>query len=294
LADEKIGKACGHRFEKEEQIEHMSVTVRGNKNLLEALDVKGELLSDDNKYFCEKCQKKVDAIKRTCVKTLPSVLLLQLKRFDYDWENDRPVKVNDLFTFPMELDMEPYTVEALAKRDLEEKLAAGNVGQSDNVTASAEEETKISTETQELQPSSQENKVEEMETADNQPTLPPVQSSKYELSGVVVHQGTANAGHYYSYVKIRDPASSACGKWLKLNDESIEEVELTDAIREREFFGGKVMSKNQMTTFPVETDRNYSAYMLVYDRIKPASAIALLEARKVTFARYTRLTFEWH
>ena len=39
-------------------------------NLLQSLDqfVKGELLEGDNAYYCEKCGKKRDAVKRMCVK----------------------------------------------------------------------------------------------------------------------------------------------------------------------------------------------------------------------------------
>ena len=29
---------------------------------------------------------QVDTVKRMCVKKLPKVLVIQLKRFDYDWE----------------------------------------------------------------------------------------------------------------------------------------------------------------------------------------------------------------
>lgn len=32
------------------------------------------------------CVVQVDTVKRMCVKKLPKVLVIQLKRFDYDWE----------------------------------------------------------------------------------------------------------------------------------------------------------------------------------------------------------------
>ena len=54
-------------------------------------------------------------MKRMCVKKLPKMLAIQLKRFDYDWERDCPIKFNDYFEFPREIDMEPYTVYGLAK-----------------------------------------------------------------------------------------------------------------------------------------------------------------------------------
>ena len=42
-----------------------------------------------------------------------------VNRFQYDHERDTTVKFNDYFEFPRELDMEPYTVAGLAKRENE-------------------------------------------------------------------------------------------------------------------------------------------------------------------------------
>lgn len=58
---------------------------------------------------------KVDTVKRLCIKKLPPILAIQLKRFDYDWERECAIKFNDYFEFPREFDMEPYTVRGLAK-----------------------------------------------------------------------------------------------------------------------------------------------------------------------------------
>lgn len=52
---------------------------------------------------------QVVTIKRLCVRKLPPVLAIQLKRFEYDYERDCAIKFNDYFEFPRELDMEPYT-----------------------------------------------------------------------------------------------------------------------------------------------------------------------------------------
>ena len=46
---------------------------------------------------------------------MPPILVIQLKRFDYDYERMCLIKFNDYFEFPRELDMEPYTVGGLAK-----------------------------------------------------------------------------------------------------------------------------------------------------------------------------------
>ena len=52
-----------------------------------------------------------------CVKKLPPILAIQLKRFEYDYERLCPIKFNDYFEFPRVLDMEPYTVWGLAKAE---------------------------------------------------------------------------------------------------------------------------------------------------------------------------------
>lgn len=48
-------------------------------------------------------------IKRLCVRKLPPILAIQLKRFEYDYERVCAIKFNDYFEFPRVLDMEPYT-----------------------------------------------------------------------------------------------------------------------------------------------------------------------------------------
>lgn len=112
--------------------------MRNHSNLLDSLEqyVKGELLEGVDAYHCDKCDKKVsqknvlikfgsestiinnsflqvETVKRLCVKKLPPVLTIQLKRFEYDFERVCAIKFNDYFEFPRNLDMEPYTGELL-------------------------------------------------------------------------------------------------------------------------------------------------------------------------------------
>ncbi|XP_049853945.1 probable ubiquitin carboxyl-terminal hydrolase FAF-X isoform X1 [Schistocerca gregaria] len=116
-SDQKICKGCPHRYSKEEPFSVISVDIRNHSNLLDSLEqyVKGELLEGADAYHCEKCNKKVVTVKRLCVKKLPPILAIQLKRFEYDFERVCAIKFNDYFEFPRDLDMEPYTVSGLAK-----------------------------------------------------------------------------------------------------------------------------------------------------------------------------------
>ena len=65
-------------------------------SLAELIDaqLQPESLEDDNKWECDKCQKKVQATKALEYQTLPKLLLLHLKRFRFD-----PVRINSSF-FP--------------------------------------------------------------------------------------------------------------------------------------------------------------------------------------------------
>ncbi|XP_063973678.1 probable ubiquitin carboxyl-terminal hydrolase FAF-X isoform X2 [Diachasmimorpha longicaudata] len=116
-SDQKICKGCPHRYSKEEPFSVISVDIRNHSNLLDSLEqyVKGELLEGADAYHCDKCNKKVVTVKRLCVKKLPPILAIQLKRFEYDFERVCAIKFNDYFEFPRDLDMEPYTVNGLAK-----------------------------------------------------------------------------------------------------------------------------------------------------------------------------------
>ena len=95
--DQKICRGCEHTYDNEESFLSLSLPVKSKKSLEESLKefFKGEMLEGDNAYQCEKCEEKRDTLKRTCIKTLPSVLVLHLKRFDYDWEAGRAIKYDD-------------------------------------------------------------------------------------------------------------------------------------------------------------------------------------------------------
>jgi ubiquitin carboxyl-terminal hydrolase 34 len=52
----------------------------------------------------------------------------------------------------------------------------------------------------------------------------------YKLKGVVVHYGSAEFGHYYSYINTKDD------EWMEFNDSVIKEFKITNL--ESECFGG--------------------------------------------------------
>ncbi|OXA44900.1 putative ubiquitin carboxyl-terminal hydrolase FAF [Folsomia candida] len=195
FSDQKICKECPHRYAKEEPFSILSVEVRSHSNLANSLEqyVKGELLEGADAYHCERCNKKVATVKRLCVKRLPPVLAIQLKRFEYDYEQGSPVKFNDYFEFPRKLNMEPYTVAGLAKIE------------------------------------------GELVDAEENPGGAPL-TTKYRLTGVVVHSGQATGGHYYSYISYR--YRNGLWRWYKFDDSNVTECQMDLGELKKQFFGG--------------------------------------------------------
>jgi len=83
--------------------------------------IAGDLLDQDNQYHCEKCDKKVDALKRTCLKEMPRYLIATLKRFDFDFDLMIRKKLNDYFEFQTEIDLSEYTQDYLNQKESYEK-----------------------------------------------------------------------------------------------------------------------------------------------------------------------------
>ncbi|XP_073945007.1 ubiquitin carboxyl-terminal hydrolase-like faf isoform X2 [Choristoneura fumiferana] len=126
-SDQKICKGCPHRYCKEEPFSVVSLDIRNMSRLQESLEayVRGELLEGADAYHCDKCNKKVVTVKRLCLNKLPPVLVIQLKRFEYDFEKVCAIKFNDYFEFPRELDVEPYTARGLAQAEGDASLWEG-------------------------------------------------------------------------------------------------------------------------------------------------------------------------
>jgi ubiquitin C-terminal hydrolase len=80
----------------------------------------------------------------------------------------------------------------------------------------------------------------------------------YDLVGIVVHSGTAEGGHYYSYIMERDPKSANVGKWFEFNDTYVDPFNVTN-LRARTF--GEEPSTQSLTW-----RSGANAYLLLYEK----------------------------
>lgn len=202
---ELIPRGCPHRTERLEDFLALPLEVRGKHNLETSLAewARGDLLAGDDQYKCETCDTKRDTVKRSTIAAGPRVLVVQCKRFEFDYERFRRFKINDRYDFPLRLSLAPYTAQALdSGMDLEE-----------------EEEEKEKEEGGERAGSDTDNGLQ------------------YELVGVVVHAGTADSGHYYSFVRNRD------ARWLEFNDTSVSEI--SEEVFFERCYGGKEIVKRK-------------------------------------------------
>lgn len=67
------------------------------KDIMESLNafITPEILDGNNQYHCEKCNKKCNAHKGLKITRIPYILMLQLKRFNFDFSTLERTKIND-------------------------------------------------------------------------------------------------------------------------------------------------------------------------------------------------------
>jgi ubiquitin C-terminal hydrolase len=157
------------------------------------------MLEGDNAYFCDKCERKRNALKRYSIKRLPNVLFLMLRRFEFNYDTMTKFKVNDYCSFPIDLDMSPYCQEVITRNELlkemdEKSLSVEDLNEEQQIILNRE-----------------------------------ITKSYYQfkLKGIVVHQGTADAGHYYCYIQNREQSSEDKPEdsWFCFNDKEVEKFD---------------------------------------------------------------------
>ncbi|CAF1158284.1 unnamed protein product, partial [Didymodactylos carnosus] len=259
---------CPHLSRKLEEFYTVRCQVADMKDLYESLNeltVK-DTLEGDNMYTCSKCAKKVRAEKRVCFRKLPKILCLNTMRYTFNMVTMQREKVNTHFSFPMQLDMSGYMEKNLIDPD---KLVA-------------DDDENIQNESMNMSTTSTANKS----------VNTPSELSLFELIGVTVHTGTAEGGHYYSFIRDRVKRHTASTtsnatdeqllpqqqdsqpRWYLFNDADVKPFDPNQIANE--CFGGEITSKGydqaQDRFLDFQFEKTHSAYMLFYERIDHVSS----------------------
>lgn len=213
-----IGKGgCSHRSERDESFLTLALEIKNKSSILQSLEAltTGEVLEGDNAYACDFCSQKVTASRRICLRSLPNLLLLTLRRFDFDMDTMTRMKLNSYCEFPLNLNMEPYTVEGVLRKeqggDLDERLGVVRA---------------------------------------------PEEYYQYSLRGIIIHLGSAEAGHYYSYIKTEEQG------WVEFNDTAVDPFDPANIPHEA--FGVSPGMLGDASKEEVGKMKN--AYILIYER----------------------------
>ena len=86
----------------------ISLTVKDLKGVVDSLDLfaKDEMLVGENQYVLN--GKRIDAKRLQRISCAPAILVLHLKRFEYDVRTHERIKINSRFEIPERLDLSPY------------------------------------------------------------------------------------------------------------------------------------------------------------------------------------------
>jgi len=227
--------------EKKDSLMQVELKVQGMDSVEESLQdlVKDEVMDGDNKIAFDngKEEAKLKGVRRTTISTLPNVLVLHLKRFDLDYNTFETVKLNGRCSFPLKLNMMPYTKAGREAAD--DAAAATSSGSASTASPGA--------------------------------GLLDPEDFTYELVGVLIHLGMAQSGHYYSFIKDR-----ATQLWYKFDDDDVTPWDggANPEAMERECFGGTAtrnVTRRDGTVGSVERELIANALMVFYDKVRPVS-----------------------
>lgn len=153
----------------------------GISTLIGCLDrfTRPEKLGSEQKFFCQQCQVRQESLKQMSIRKLPLVSCFHIKRFEHSHIKKMSRKVDRYLQFPFLLDMAPYLSSSILRSRFGNRLFPLDG--------------------------------EEAEEA------PSEVSSEFELFAVITHSGKLDAGHYVTYLRLRN-------KWYKCDDAWITQV----------------------------------------------------------------------
>ena len=105
LTSETRCLTCENVSSRDESFLDLSIDIEQNSSVTACLRQfsASEMLCQKNKFFCDGCCDLQEAEKRMKIKKLPNVLALHLKRFKYQDDLQKYIKLTYRVAFPMEL-----------------------------------------------------------------------------------------------------------------------------------------------------------------------------------------------
>ena len=220
LNDELFFKDCNHKRFNESFCYNIQLEVKNFTNINDSLKnyFKTEVMTGENKIICEECKIKRICHKKLVIKTLPNILVISLKRFDYNYTTMTKFKLNNYFEFPFELNLSEFAINNNKNNDIE------NLGNNN-------------------------------------------ENNLYELTGITIHYGVSDYGHYYDLIKAEN------NKWYKFNDIYISEFNENDipkeafGDRENDFDNEREREREMSdTNLNFKENDKKNAYILIYTK----------------------------
>jgi len=175
--------------------------------------------------YCSKCKDFRVQMKRLSLWRLPPVVIIQLKRFQYNQHTRR--KLRDLVVFPIEgLDLSPF-VASDSESPPGTKVPKSSEKPPKKKANKKKKETSKSSNSNGSSPYLEEPEASTTETSSEVPLSSDDGRSEmlYDLYGVVHHQGALSTGHYVASLK-----SDLDGQWRLFNDAQIYEIHNRDVV----------------------------------------------------------------
>lgn len=147
-----------------------------------------ELLDDDNKWHCPRCQRFTKLTKKITITRLPKILIIHLKRFKMD-SNGYFRKLENFVSYPVNL---PLDLTAYWP------IVGTYVSKNSSLAITKDREDQI------------------LSTFPDRNQSPPF---KYQLYGVVNHFGNLTTGHYTAYVR---KAKGMQMQWCYFDDARVQ------------------------------------------------------------------------
>ena len=278
---------CGHESSREDSFLDLALTVRSesdniyNDSLEKALlsYLTPELLTGENQVLCDKCGHKADFMKGFKLKSLPYVLMLQLKRFDLDVMLMQRRKLNDAVTFPYVLNMNVFFRSENQSIPVESPVCSSD----DTVGAPPVSYQPLDLESRHFQYSRtlaseaikqdpdisslrmdgialrrlRDRKAVERKSKTERQIAGYLAEGEhvYELFSVMVHSGSSLGGHYYAYIKCFENY-----RWYDFDDSRVVEIDEEDV---EKAYGGESALYGT------------SAYLLMYRKVHPSNLVSV-------------------